>query len=45
MTTKSFLLYTRNKAPEDDSLKADMYGRWIYKWTNRWSKWKWCYFV
>jgi len=27
MTTKSFLLYTRNKAPEDDSLRADMYGK------------------
>jgi len=26
MTTKSFLLYSRNKAPEDDSLRAGMYG-------------------
>jgi len=38
MATNGFLLYSRDKAPESDSLRVDIYmARWIYKWTNRWS--------
>jgi len=46
MATNSFLLYSRDKAPEGDSLRAGIcMAKWLYKWTNRWSYWNWCYFV